>query len=89
MTCLHAAKKCTTYVIKMSFNLQKKREATKGSKWFDMKAPEMSEELRNELEILQMRSELDPKRFYKRSEMKTLPKYFEVRREQLLLRTVS
>jgi hypothetical protein len=71
----------------MSFNLQKEREATKGSKWFDMKAPEMSEELRNELEILQMRSELDPKRFYKRSEMKTLPKYFEVRREQLLLGT--
>lgn len=25
-----------------------------------------------------MRNSLDPKRFYKRSEMKTLPKYFEI-----------
>jgi len=42
-----------------------------------MKAPEMTEELKNDLQILQMRSALDPKHFYKRSEMKTLPKYFE------------
>ena len=43
-----------------------------------MKAPEMTEELKNDLNILQMRSALDPKHFYKRSEMKALPKYFEV-----------
>ncbi|KAG5680827.1 hypothetical protein PVAND_010309 [Polypedilum vanderplanki] len=57
---------------------RKERERTKGSKWFNMKAPEMNEGLKNELEILQMRSALDPKHFYKRSEMKTLPKYFEM-----------
>lgn len=45
-----------------------------------MKAPEMTEELKNDLQILQMRSALDPKQFYKRSEMKTLPKYFEIGR---------
>lgn len=43
-----------------------------------MKAPEMTNELKNELQVLQMRSALDPKHFYKRSEMKSLPKYFEV-----------
>lgn len=43
-----------------------------------MKAPEMTDELKNELQVIQMRSALDPKHFYKRSEMKSLPKYFEV-----------
>lgn len=43
-----------------------------------MKAPEMTDELKNELQVLQMRSSLDPKHFYKRNEMKTLPKYFEM-----------
>ncbi|XP_070498727.1 deoxynucleotidyltransferase terminal-interacting protein 2 [Chironomus tepperi] len=57
---------------------RKEREKTKGAKWFNMKAPEMTEELKNDLSILQMRSALDPKHFYKRSEMKTLPKYFEI-----------
>ncbi|KAL7034909.1 hypothetical protein ACKWTF_008173 [Chironomus riparius] len=57
---------------------RKEREKTKGAKWFNMKAPEMTEELKNDLSILQMRSALDPKHFYKRSEMKALPKYFEV-----------
>lgn len=51
-----------------------------------MKAPEMTEELKNDMSILQMRSALDPKHFYKRSEMKTLPKYFEV--SSLLLNLV-
>jgi hypothetical protein len=44
-----------------------------------MKAPELTEELKNDVEILQMRAALDPKRFYKRNEMKTIPKYFEVK----------
>lgn len=43
-----------------------------------MKAPEVTEELKNEIQIVQMRSALDPKHFYKRSEMKTIPKYFEM-----------
>lgn len=43
-----------------------------------MKAPEVTEELKNDIQILQMRSALDPKKFYKRNEMKTVPKYFEM-----------
>lgn len=58
--------------------MQKEREKTKGANWFNMKAPEMTDELKNELQVIQLRSALDPKHFYKRSEMKSLPKYFEV-----------
>lgn len=43
-----------------------------------MKAPELTDELRNELEVIKMRNTLDSKRFYKRSEAKTLPKFFQV-----------
>lgn len=44
-----------------------------------MTAPEVTEELKNDIAVLQMRSALDPKHFYKRNEMKTVPKYFEVK----------
>jgi hypothetical protein len=57
---------------------QKEREKTKGANWFNMKAPEITDELKNDIQIVQMRSALDPKHFYKRNEMKTMPKYFEV-----------
>jgi len=53
-----------------------------------MKAPEITEELKNDLQILQMRSALDPKHFYKRSEMKTLPKYFEVYSKRHLIKYI-
>jgi hypothetical protein len=55
---------------------QKEREKSKGKGWFDMKAPEMTEELKNDLELMQMRGALDPKRFYKKSDKRNLPKYF-------------
>lgn len=58
---------------------QKERSKTKGKDWFNLPAQEMTEEVKNELELIRMRSVLDPKHFYKRSEMKTLPKYFQVK----------
>uniref|UniRef100_A0A182QDA8 Fcf2 pre-rRNA processing C-terminal domain-containing protein n=1 Tax=Anopheles farauti TaxID=69004 RepID=A0A182QDA8_9DIPT len=55
------------------------RHKTKGKKWFDMSAPEMTPELQNELTLLKMRSVLDPKQSFKRIEKrKQLPKYFEM-----------
>ena len=54
------------------------REKTKGSDWFDMKAPEMTEEVKRDLEILQMRNAIDPKRFYKKNDRTVLPKYFQI-----------
>ncbi|XP_013103468.2 deoxynucleotidyltransferase terminal-interacting protein 2 [Stomoxys calcitrans] len=54
------------------------RSKTKGKKWFNMPATELTEEAENDLKILQMRSVLDPKHFYKKNDLKVLPKYFQI-----------
>lgn len=62
--------------------IQKKRKLeaskTKGSNWFNLPATEITEEVKRDLEVLQMRSVLDPKHFYKKNDLKVLPKYFQV-----------
>lgn len=57
---------------------KRQREKTKGKDWFNLPAPEMTEEIKNDLEVIQMRSVLDPKRFYKKNDLKVLPKYFHI-----------
>ncbi|XP_030037223.2 deoxynucleotidyltransferase terminal-interacting protein 2 [Manduca sexta] len=59
---------------------RREREKTKGPKWFNLPAPEVTEELKNDLQVLKMRSALDPKHFYKKNDMEVLPKYFQVGR---------
>lgn len=54
------------------------REKNKGKDWFNMPALELTEERKADLELLQMRGVLDPKRFYKRSDKEGLPKYFQI-----------
>lgn len=54
------------------------REKTKGSGWFNLPATEISDDMRNELKIIQMRSVLNPKQFYKKNDLKLLPKYFQI-----------
>ena len=49
-----------------------------GDKWYGMPATEVTEDIKNDLEVLQMRGALDPKRFYKKNANKELPKYFQV-----------
>ncbi|CAO2040810.1 unnamed protein product [Urochloa humidicola] len=52
---------------------------TTGKGWFDMPAPSITPELKKDLEILQLRHVMDPKRHFKRSgKSKALPKYFQV-----------
>ena len=55
----------------------KEKESTAGEKWFDLPATEMTTAIKRDLQLLQMRDVLDPKRFY-RSSSKKLPKYFQV-----------
>lgn len=43
-----------------------------------MPATEVTDEMRNELKVIQMRSVLDPKHFYKKNDLKVLPKYFQI-----------
>lgn len=57
---------------------RKERLRTKGQKWFNMRPPEMTPEVRHDLEVIQMRSALDPKHFYKKNDLKVLPKYFHI-----------
>ena len=61
--------------------MQKKRDRlerakTSGEGWFNMKAPEMTEEVKQNLEVLQMRGAINKNRVYKKNDMRTLPKYF-------------
>lgn len=58
-------------------NKKLEKDKTKGKGWFDMRAPEMTEERRNDLMVLQMRRSLDPKRFYKGPDIRGLPKFFQ------------
>lgn len=57
---------------------RKERQKTAGDGWFGMKAPELTEELKNDLKALKMRASMDPKRFYKKNDRDGFPKYFQV-----------
>ena len=54
------------------------KEKTLGQKWEGMKAKELTPELKNELRILKLRNYINPSEFYKTSEFKKYPKYFQV-----------
>lgn len=56
----------------------RERAKTTGEQWYNMPTPEMTDEKKNDLMVLQMRKALDPKHFYKRSADKINSKYFEV-----------
>ncbi|KAM5323572.1 deoxynucleotidyltransferase terminal-interacting protein 2 [Glossophaga mutica] len=64
------------------YQLQKKRreerQKTAGDGWFGMKAPELTNELKNDLKALKMRAGMDPKRFYKKNDRDGFPKYFQI-----------
>lgn len=49
------------------------RPDTAGKGWFNMPAQEMTREVKQDLRMLANRSVLDPKRFYKKDNRKTLP----------------
>lgn len=50
---------------------------TAGKDWFDLGKPEMTPELKRDLQLLKMRHALDPKRFYKK-ENAPMSEYFAV-----------
>lgn len=57
---------------------KKAKANTAGDKWYGMKAPDMTPQLEMDLKLLKMRNVLDPKRFYKKSDSKKDPKFFEM-----------
>ncbi|OMO53393.1 Fcf2 pre-rRNA processing [Corchorus capsularis] len=64
---------------KLTKLLRKQVKDTAGAAWFDMPAPTLTDELKNDLKLLKLRGAIDPKRHYKKdSKSKALPKYFQV-----------
>merc|ERR1711974_462752 len=59
---------------------QREKKEGLGAAWFGMKAPEVTDELKRDLEVLKMRGAIDPKRFYKKTgtQDEGLPKCFQV-----------
>ncbi|GBG86234.1 hypothetical protein CBR_g41139 [Chara braunii] len=53
---------------------------TAGSKWFDLPAPQLTPELRRELQLIRLRAVIDPKRHYKTTNDKRepYPTYFQI-----------
>jgi hypothetical protein len=51
---------------------------TTGKEWFDMKVPEMTPELKEDLKAIQLRDVIDPARFYKKMDRNQIPKFFQV-----------
>uniref|UniRef100_A0A8C6SJE7 Fcf2 pre-rRNA processing C-terminal domain-containing protein n=1 Tax=Neogobius melanostomus TaxID=47308 RepID=A0A8C6SJE7_9GOBI len=54
------------------------RAKTTGDSWFNMKAPEITPELKGDLQLLRMRGSMDSKRFYKKNDRDGFPKYFQM-----------
>lgn len=58
---------------------QLERSQNKGKNWYNMPAPELTEEKKNDLLAIQMRGGLYADKFFKKgSDTKGLPKYFQV-----------
>ncbi|CAN6476269.1 unnamed protein product [Victoria cruziana] len=68
---------------KMNKLQRKQLKDTTGKIWFEMSAPTITPELKKDLEILKLRNVIDPKRHYKKSDSKQLPKYFQVGTEPM------
>lgn len=50
---------------------------TAGKNWFDLPATTITDEVKNDLRILRLRSAYDPKTFYKKFDETKFPKYFQ------------
>ena len=57
---------------------KKKREESAGKEWYNLPKTELTEELKRDFQVIQMRNALDSKHHYKRNDSKKLPKYFQV-----------
>jgi hypothetical protein len=51
---------------------------TTGDGWFNMKAQEITPEIREDLKAVQLRHIIDPGRFYKKMDRDILPKFFQI-----------
>ncbi|CAI5995601.1 unnamed protein product [Closterium sp. NIES-64] len=57
---------------------RKNKPNTAGPKWYDLPAPDITPEIKTELQLLRMRNVLDPKRHYRSADSKKLPTHFQI-----------
>ncbi|XP_039288363.1 deoxynucleotidyltransferase terminal-interacting protein 2 [Nilaparvata lugens] len=69
---------CEASIKQQKIQKLREKKSTKGPDWFNMKNSKMTREVQNDLRVLHMRQVLDPKHFYKKNDIKGLPKYFQV-----------
>ncbi|CCE82169.1 Piso0_002868 [Millerozyma farinosa CBS 7064] len=55
----------------------KEKEDTAGSKWFNMRQPELTPDVKKDIFVVKHRNAIDPKRHYKKEKWDT-PKYFHI-----------
>lgn len=55
----------------------KEEQLDSGSKWFNMKQPELTASVKRDLSIIKQRNALDPKRHYKKEKWE-IPKFFQM-----------
>lgn len=65
--------------------MQKLREQTKGENWYNIPATPITDEIKNDLQVLQMRSVLNKNQFYKKNDIKEISKYFHVCKPLIML----
>ena len=57
---------------------KKSEQPHSGPDWFNMPAPEMTPELKDDIRLLSLRSALDPKRFYKKGDRVVTSRFLQV-----------
>ncbi|KAJ3097055.1 Deoxynucleotidyltransferase terminal-interacting protein 2 [Phlyctochytrium planicorne] len=58
-----------------------KEAESAGPGWFNMKAPDLTDEVKRDIEVIRSRAALDPKRHYKKPDKtkgKAIPKFFQI-----------
>ena len=58
--------------------MQKDREMTAGKNWGNMAKVELTEEIKADLRAIRLRNQIFKDRFYKTSDSKKLPEYFQI-----------
>ena len=58
--------------------MQKEREKTAGKSWGNMAKVELTDEIKADLRAIRLRNQIFKDRFYKSSESKKLPEYFQI-----------
>ncbi|KAH7122529.1 rRNA-processing protein FCF2 [Dendryphion nanum] len=65
--------------VQLTKQRQQEKKASAGASWFNLPKTDLTPELRRDLQLLKMRSILDPKRFFKKSDSKGgVPEFSQV-----------